>query len=314
MVQPKYSPEEALQRVKLMMKYDSSKTLNENKETILEQSVNDVLKQTVTAAGVGAAAGAVGGFGVGAIPGAIVGGIYGLVRSLSSGNASRGKIVDLIKACSTNKELGKKTLSDDTLDKIGDSIKTAVRGFGTDEEAIKSAFSQIPTIPDLCGLVNNYKQFHGNLVDDLDDDLEGDDEWSNYIALPLRPAMRTSIAAGNNTTAAGGGKTGGGKTGGGKTGGGTQKSKYTPCTAGKYVMNCKSDVVKQVQACLGMPSKYQTGNFGPITKGQLQSKFSDLANGFTDSDVAKICNKQVVNKPVVNNDIEDVDAQDVSAI
>jgi hypothetical protein len=30
MVQPKYSPEEALQRVKLMMKYDSSKTLTEN--------------------------------------------------------------------------------------------------------------------------------------------------------------------------------------------------------------------------------------------------------------------------------------------
>ena len=30
MIQPKYSPEEALQRIKLMMKYDSSKTLTEN--------------------------------------------------------------------------------------------------------------------------------------------------------------------------------------------------------------------------------------------------------------------------------------------
>jgi len=36
MVQPKYSPEEALQRVKLMMGYDSSKTLNENKSVIFE--------------------------------------------------------------------------------------------------------------------------------------------------------------------------------------------------------------------------------------------------------------------------------------
>ena len=36
MVQPKYSPEEALQKIKLMMKYDSSKTLNENKEVINE--------------------------------------------------------------------------------------------------------------------------------------------------------------------------------------------------------------------------------------------------------------------------------------
>jgi hypothetical protein len=37
MVQPKYNPEEALQRIKLMMEYDSSKTLNENKKTIFEQ-------------------------------------------------------------------------------------------------------------------------------------------------------------------------------------------------------------------------------------------------------------------------------------
>jgi hypothetical protein len=38
MVQPKYSPEEALERVKLMMSYDSSKTLNENRKIIFEQS------------------------------------------------------------------------------------------------------------------------------------------------------------------------------------------------------------------------------------------------------------------------------------
>lgn len=37
MVQPKYNPQEALERVKLMMKYDTSKTLNENKEIIKEQ-------------------------------------------------------------------------------------------------------------------------------------------------------------------------------------------------------------------------------------------------------------------------------------
>lgn len=38
MVQPQYNPQEALERVKLMMKYDSSKTLNENKEIIFEQN------------------------------------------------------------------------------------------------------------------------------------------------------------------------------------------------------------------------------------------------------------------------------------
>jgi hypothetical protein len=37
MYKQKYSPQEALERVKLMMKYDSSKTLNENKTIIYEQ-------------------------------------------------------------------------------------------------------------------------------------------------------------------------------------------------------------------------------------------------------------------------------------
>lgn len=40
MVQPQYSPQEALERVKLMMKYDSSKTLNENREIIFEQTID----------------------------------------------------------------------------------------------------------------------------------------------------------------------------------------------------------------------------------------------------------------------------------
>ena len=38
MVQPKYSPEEALERVKLMMKYDLSKTSVENKKVVSEQT------------------------------------------------------------------------------------------------------------------------------------------------------------------------------------------------------------------------------------------------------------------------------------
>jgi len=38
MVHPKYSPEEALQRIKLMMEYDLSKTSTENKKVVLEQT------------------------------------------------------------------------------------------------------------------------------------------------------------------------------------------------------------------------------------------------------------------------------------
>jgi hypothetical protein len=35
MVQPKYSPQESLERVKLMMKYDLSKTSTENKTKLV---------------------------------------------------------------------------------------------------------------------------------------------------------------------------------------------------------------------------------------------------------------------------------------
>jgi hypothetical protein len=41
MVQPKYSPEESLERVKLMMKYDLSKTSKENKKVVSEQTKSD---------------------------------------------------------------------------------------------------------------------------------------------------------------------------------------------------------------------------------------------------------------------------------
>jgi hypothetical protein len=41
MVQPKYSPEESLERVKLMMKYDLSKTSKENKKVVSEQTKLD---------------------------------------------------------------------------------------------------------------------------------------------------------------------------------------------------------------------------------------------------------------------------------
>jgi hypothetical protein len=47
MVQPQYSPQESLERVKLMMKYDISKTLNENKDIIFEQSDFDYFSEVV---------------------------------------------------------------------------------------------------------------------------------------------------------------------------------------------------------------------------------------------------------------------------
>ena len=41
MIQPKYSPQEALEKIKLGMKYDLSKTLNENKKSVSKQIVSE---------------------------------------------------------------------------------------------------------------------------------------------------------------------------------------------------------------------------------------------------------------------------------
>ena len=275
MVQPKYSPEEALQRVKLMMGYDTNKTLTENVKStgvnLSEQS--NVWKDIAGGASVGAGAGAVFGGGVGAIPGAVIGGIYGLVVGMTSSSIREDNFKELVKACSTNKsELGKKTLDDATLDKLSDAIYTAVDGMGTDEDAIKSAFSQIPTVPDLCGLVDNYKETYGDLVSDLDGDLDGDTEWRDYVFLPLRPAIRASKNASDKTD------NDKKKTGGGG-GGGTS---YKPCT-GTYQYGCMSNIIAKVQGCLKLGTD---GKFGPKTKAALAAKGFTT---FTDADVDKIC-------------------------
>ena len=47
------------------------------------------------------------------------------------------------------------------------------------------------------------------------------------------------------------------------------RSTYKPCTDFDLTPGCKSDYVREVQLCLGLPQKYQTGNYGPITTKAL---------------------------------------------
>jgi hypothetical protein len=66
MVKPKYSPEEALERIKLMMDYNMSKTLTENRaklKPIVEQ--NDTQSVAMGSAATGAGVGALAGLGLG---------------------------------------------------------------------------------------------------------------------------------------------------------------------------------------------------------------------------------------------------------
>jgi hypothetical protein len=61
--------------------------------------------------------------------------------------------------------------------------------------------------------------------------------------------------------------------GGGGTSGG---SKYTECPEELPIKQyCKNETIRKVQACLKMPTRYQTGNFGPITQEYLESRSQD---------------------------------------
>jgi hypothetical protein len=44
---------------------------------------------------------------------------------------------------------------------------------------------------------------------------------------------------------------------------------------------CKSDQIKEIQVCLGMEAKYQTGNFGPLTKKAIADAGYDASQGIT---------------------------------
>ena len=50
----------------------------------------------------------------------------------------------------------------------------------------------------------------------------------------------------------------------------------------------KNPKIKNIQIALGFPEKYQTGNFGPITKGAMEKDGYDVTNGITQDLYTKI--------------------------
>jgi hypothetical protein len=272
MVQPKYSPEEALQRIKLMMEYDTSKTLNENVETI-KQPMNEVapLLGFIPMAlpwliGYGTAAAA---------------GIGTWIYNVQGGGDAFSKAQTFFAGCSSLDKNLKPLQSKGDHREAADSIYNAIEGVGTDENAIKGAISSMESVADLCAMYKYYNKTYGDLYDDLDSDLDGE-SFRRYVWSAIAPIVDD---AEENLKQAkkeeGGGNSGGGK----RTGGG-----YKPCS-GTYSKGCKSDVIAKVQGCLGLVTD---GKFGPKTQAALSGKGFTT---FTDADVNKICQKTT--EPVV---------------
>jgi hypothetical protein len=70
-----------------------------------------------------------------------------------------------------------------------------------------------------------------------------------------------------------------------------KQSSYHDCTKKPlpHEKFCRSGQVKQVQICLGLPEKYQTGNFGPITIAAIEKLNIDLSNGLTQGVIDSVC-------------------------
>ena len=338
MVQPKYSPEEALERVKLMMKYDTSKTLNENKKTISEQLAAPAVAGAATGAALGAGAAATGlvsgtltgggmaglatsaGLATGAVGTAaatagfaIVGGAIGLgllplVYWFVTKDTGANKVKKMFEMCSSEAaKIAKlpRKLQDTDLRSITDDIEDAIvndsYGFqgGTDEEKLFGAFKQLES-----GTASDFcalVKYYNSHSDsgDLFDDLDSDIDAESEWKQIYRP-IRNCVEDSLLTIKDEAPVKGGGKSGGGKSGGGT--GGYKSCS-GTYEKGCKSDVIAKVQGCLGLVTD---GKFGPKTLAALSGKgFSK----FTDADVTKICEKTTtVVEPEVSGEVESINA------
>ena len=88
---------------------------------------------------------------------------------------------------------GKPTLDKSAASNVADQIYDAIKGMGTDEDAIKSALSQCQNMHDVKAVINSFKQNTGDeLFGWLRGDLGTEYQWNYYVLRPLRDAMQSS--------------------------------------------------------------------------------------------------------------------------
>lgn len=298
MIQPKYSPEEALQRVKLMMGYDLKKSLRENKEIIFEQSNDEITKNiaySIDAAAWRHTFGA---------PGEILDAVKKIKTPIQFYNinaylkSEKSKIKrsfgQIIPYCFTsNNDLNNKQLEEikTHLESLGFKIDAKPITFNSKKGEIYPAVFKITGAPQ----PNNSKTISVTEISQRQQNINNiycsvdlstniiKNKYSNYYNnKPLDEFIKNQKVTPEEIEIAKKSCTKPVKSN-------ASKEVYTFCD-GVYKRKCKSSLIKKAQACLGMPEKYQTGNFGPITQGELKKKFPQFETQFTTDDVySTIC-------------------------
>jgi hypothetical protein len=241
-----------------------------------------------------AVAGAVGG---GIIAGAAALALTPVILWWMDKDNAKSKVEKMFKYCKENKskiDQVPRGLSDEEVYGLSDQLYDALKGLGTDEEAIYGVFNSLKTISDLSALITifdseNGSEGEGDLLEWLDSDIDMTSEW-NKIYRPIRNIVRrfmTDLAKENppkkdDTTP------------GGTTPGTPTQSKYRPCS-GTYVYGCVAPAIGQVQGCLGL---LQDNKFGPLTLTALKKIGKE---SFTDADIPTICKSATAPSTGTNN-------------
>jgi hypothetical protein len=210
-------------------------------------------------------------------------GIGTWIYNVQGGGDAFSKTQTFLQGCTSLDKNLKPTQSKGDHRAAADGIYNAIQGIGTDEAAIKGSISSMETVADLCAMAKYYNRTYGDLYDDLDSDLDGE-SFRQYVWSAIAPVVDDAEEDLAKVKQEGDTKKTGGK-------------KYKSCS-GTYTQGCYSEVIKQVQGCLG--GLVTDGKFGPKTNEKLKS--AGFSSGFSDNDVDKICNKP--------DEIEQVDAED----
>ena len=344
MIQPKYSPQEALEKIKLGMKYDLSKTLNENKKSVSKQIVseqtagcqNTMEKSEVTE--------------FATIAGNATYQLRTTVARMFNQQESADEILDSVK------QIKGKNVIDPT---TGECVpakslfekrwKVANKGKYAITNAILHPFSnddRLTFSQTLKMLIDSdyYKKSSYADTQDVIDSLKQSLKLYNEGTTPVPPTPAPSESerqkSVNNTYCNNlkdnviqygrdKGKTwdfwvnkykvtaqeieiaknscGKVNQGGGKTGGGGgRRSKYKQCSETLPIaMFCKNSTIARVQGCIGVK---QDGAFGPLTSKALIAKGAD-GSSITQASIDKVCNANAAAK--IEKLGQDVDVEDM---